>query len=197
MLGKAHLRALGADGTPEPAICAVARLGDMAHPRVDQLRFARSEFQRGLVGVSAEDAIRRLQPMNSISWMVGHLAWHERLVWAIRGQGLAIEPALDAVANGAPASTPDLVAMWAAWARVTAIADPYLDSLGSSDLLIALPHDGRERAPTAGDQLQRITYHYWSHIGEASAVRQILGHPELPEFVGNVEREAPYRRETE
>lgn len=169
----------------------------MAHPRVDQLRFARSEFQRGLVGVSAEDAIRRLQPMNSISWMVGHLAWHERLVWAIRGQGLAIEPALDAVANGAPASTPDLVAMWAAWARVTAIADPYLDSLGSSDLLIALPHDGRERAPTAGDQLQRITYHYWSHIGEASAVRQILGHPELPEFVGNVEREAPYRRETE
>ena len=169
----------------------------MPHPRVDQLRFARSEFQRGLVGVTAEDAGRRLEPMNSLSWMVGHLAWHERLVWAIRGQGLTIEPELDAVANGAPASTPELAEMWAAWARVTAIAEPCLDSLGSSDLLIALPHDGRERAPTAGDQLQRITYHYWSHIGEASAVRQIMGHEGLPQFVGSIEREAPYRRESE
>ena len=63
----------------------------MAHPRVDQLRFARSEFQRGLAGVSAEDAIRRLEPMNSISWMVGHLAWHERHISIERGQGLRVE----------------------------------------------------------------------------------------------------------
>jgi hypothetical protein len=167
----------------------------MAHPRVDQLRFARSEFQRGLVGVSEEDAIRRLEPMNSISWMVGHLAWHERLVWAIRGQGLTIEPALDAVANGAPASTPELAEMWAAWGRVTAIADPFLDGLTSADLAVVLPHDGRKTAPTAGDQLQRITYHYWNHIVEASAVRQILGHADLPEYVGEIEAHAPYRAE--
>ena len=63
----------------------------MPHPRVDQLRFARAELQRGLEGVPAEDALQRLGPMNSISWMVGHLAWHERLVWAVRGQGLTIE----------------------------------------------------------------------------------------------------------
>ena len=67
----------------------------MAHPRVDQLRFARSEWKRGLRGLSEEDAQRRLLPMNSISWMVGHLAWHERLVWAERGQGLRVEPLLD------------------------------------------------------------------------------------------------------
>jgi hypothetical protein len=169
----------------------------MAHPRVEQLRFARSEFQRGLVGVSAEDAIRRLEPMNSISWMVGHLAWHERLVWAVRGQGLTIEPILDAVATGEPASTPDLAEMWAAWERVTAIADPFLDGLRSSDLTVALPHDGRDKAPTAGDQLQRITYHYWSHCGESSAVRQLLGHPDVPQFVGPIERLAPYRAETD
>lgn len=167
----------------------------MAHPRVDQLRFARSEFQRGLAGVTAEDAIRRLEPMNSISWMVGHLAWHERLVWAVRGQGLTIEPILDAAANGKPASTPELAEMWAAWERVTAIADPFLDALTSSELTVALPHDDRDAAPTAGDQLQRITYHYWSHIGESSAIRQLLGHPDLPQFVGPIERLAPYRRE--
>lgn len=72
----------------------------MVHPRVDQLRFARSEWVRGLVGLFEEDAQRRLVP-----------------------------------------------------------------------------------------------YHYWSHIGEASAVRQILGHPDLPQFVGPIEDMAPYRRE--
>jgi hypothetical protein len=169
----------------------------MPHPRVDQLRFARSEFQRGLEGISAEDALRRLGPMNSISWMVGHLAWHERLLWAIRGQGLSIEPTLDTVANGAPATTPVLAEMWAAWERVTALADPYLDALTTADLAVPLPHDGRSTAPIVGSQLQRITYHYWSHIGEASAVRQILGHVDVPQFVGDIERLAPYRRETE
>ena len=169
----------------------------MAHPRVDQLRFARSEFQRGLEGVSAADAVRRLEPMNSISWMVGHLGWHERLVWAVRGQGLIIEPVLDAVANGEPATTPDLAEMWAAWVRVVAVADRFLDGLSSADLAVVLPHDERDKAPTAGDQLQRITYHYWSHIGESSAVRQILGHADVPQFVGPIERLAPYRRETD
>jgi hypothetical protein len=31
----------------------------MAHPLVDRLRFARSEFRRGLEGVSDEEAQRR------------------------------------------------------------------------------------------------------------------------------------------
>ena len=51
--------------------------------------------------------------MNSISWMVGHLAWHERLVSMERGQGLRSEPVLDMVASGLPASTPALADMWA------------------------------------------------------------------------------------
>jgi len=167
----------------------------MSHPRVEQLRFARAEWVRGLRGLSEADARRRLEPMNSISWMVGHLAWHERLISMERGQGLGIEPVLDAVANGAPASTPSLKAMWAAWRRVTEAADGYLDTLTTEDLLVPLPHDGRSSPPAAGSQLQRITYHYWNHIGEASAVRQILGHQRLAQFVGPIEATAPYRRE--
>jgi hypothetical protein len=34
--------------------------------------------------------------------------------------------------------------------------------------------------------LLRVTYHYWFHTGEAHAVRQQLGHPDLPQFVGNM-----------
>jgi hypothetical protein len=165
------------------------------HPRVEQLRFARSEWVRGLRGLGEADAQRRLEPMNSISWMVGHLAWHERLISMERAQGLTVEPILDTVASGLPASTPTLKSMWAAWHRVTDDADAYLDTLTTEDLLVPLPHDGRPHPPTAGSQLQRITYHYWSHIGEASAVRQILGHKRLAQFVGDIESVAPYRRE--
>ncbi len=167
----------------------------MAHPRVDQLRFARSEWVRGLDGLSEDDGRRRLDPMNSISWMVGHLAWHERLLWMERAQGLQVESLLDPLANGLPASTPVLAEMWAAWRRMTETADLYLDTVTTDDLLVPLPHDGRPGRSAAGSQLQRITYHYWMHIGEAAAVRQMLGHGELPQFVGPIEELAPYRRE--
>jgi len=46
----------------------------MTHPLVTQLRFARSEFVRCLETVPPEDALRRLLPMNCLSWIVGHLA---------------------------------------------------------------------------------------------------------------------------
>ena len=38
-----------------------------------------------------------------------------------------------------------------------------------------------------------MTYHYWFHIGEILAVRQLLNHPRRPEYVGDIERLAPYR----
>lgn len=167
----------------------------MAHPRVDQLRFARAEWRRGLRGLVADDARRRLEPMNSVSWMVGHLAWHERLIWLERAQGLRVEPVLDAVATGEPATTPDLAEMWAAWRRVVKRADALLDTLTTADLERPLAHDSRREPPIVGTQLQRITYHYWSHIGEASAVRQILGHRGLAQFVGDIDSVAPFRRE--
>ena len=44
----------------------------MTHPLVTQLRFARSELMRCLEGVSDQDARRRFEPMNCISWIVGH-----------------------------------------------------------------------------------------------------------------------------
>jgi len=165
----------------------------MALALVDQLRFTRAEWQRGLEGVSDADARRRIEPMNALSWMIGHLAWHERLVWAERGLGLAVEPGLDAVANGAPASAPPLEAMWTAWARIVAISDPLLDGLTPDGLEQPLAFDRRRHPPVAGTELLHVIYHYWGHIGEASAVRQMLGHERPPEFVGDIDHLAPYR----
>ena len=44
--------------------------------------------------------------------------------------------------------------------------------------------------------LMRTIYHYWFHTGEAAAVRQLLGHTGLPEFVGDMSA-ATYRPETD
>ena len=79
----------------------------VAHPLIDQLRFARSEFLRALDGLSDDDARRRLGPMNCISWNVGHLAWQEQRYWLQRGQGRTPRPDVQATfAYGAPGTTP-------------------------------------------------------------------------------------------
>ena len=165
------------------------------HLLVAQLRFARSEFARGLEGVSAEDAVRRLLPMNCISWMVGHLANQEHRYWVVFAQGKNIVPDLyEQVGYGKPASTPPLEEMWAAWRKVSAAADEYLEGLTPEILQTHLLRDGKPADETVGTLLMRNIYHYWYHTGEAAAVRQMLGHKNLPEFVGGI-NVAPYRPE--
>jgi len=160
---------------------------EVAHPLVRQLRFARSELVRCLEGVSEEDAVRRLPPMNCLSWIVGHLANHDHRNWVVMGLGQSVAPGLEElVGGGRPASTPPLAEMWAAWRAVTRSADPYLDGLTTARLRDHLEAGGRRFPETIGTMLLRLIYHYWFHIGEAHAIRQALGHPDLPEFVGDM-----------
>jgi hypothetical protein len=39
----------------------------------------------------------------------------------------------------------------------------------------------------------RMIDHSWFHLGECLTIRQSLGHADLPQFVGNLDAEAPYR----
>ncbi|HTX92662.1 MAG TPA: DinB family protein [Anaerolineales bacterium] len=157
-----------------------------SHLLVTQLRFARREFVRCLEGVSEADAQRRLLPMNCISWMVGHLANQEHRYWVIFAQGKDVAPGLyDLVGYGKPASTPALADMWAVWHKVTAAADSYLDTLTPEKMTGFLLRDGKPVDESIGTLLMRNLYHYWYHTGEASAVRQMLGHANVPEFVGD------------
>ena len=168
----------------------------MTHPLVDQIRFTRSELQRGLAGISDEEARRRFVPMNCISWIIGHLAFQENTYWMIRAQAQNVAPQLQPLVGwDMPASTPPLDEMWAAWRTVTQAADPYLDSLTTEMLSRHMIVNGRPYVETVGTMLRRVTYHYWYHLGEAMAIRQMLGHTHLPEFVGDIGDKAPYRPE--
>ena len=166
----------------------------MSHPLVDQLRFARSEFRRGLEVLSEEDATRRLLPMNCISWNIGHLAWQEQRYWLYRAQGQVLLPGVnDQFAYGAPASTPALADAWAAWEQITKAADQWLDTVTSETLQSHVVIDGEPSPYIFGSLLLRTTYHYWYHTGENMGIRQALGHTALPDFVGDIDGEAPYR----
>jgi len=168
----------------------------MTHPLVTQLRFTRREFLRGLDGLDEADAQRRCMPMNCISWNVGHLAWQEQRYFLYYAQGQMPLPDINRLfAYGAPASTPALEEMRAAWTTITRAADAWLDTLTPEKLLQNVVRDGQLTEYIFGSLLQRVIYHYWYHTGENLAIRQQLGHKDLPEFVGDIDEEAPYRPE--
>lgn len=168
----------------------------MTHPLVDQLRFTRSEFLRGVKGVSEEDARIRLLPMNCISWNVGHLAWQEQRYFLHFAQGRTLFPDIEReFAYGAPACTPSLKEMLTKWKAIMHAADPWLDALTSTQLQENVISNGRPIAYKYGNLLQRVIYHYWYHTGENQAIRQQLGHRRLPVYVGNIDDKAPYRPE--
>jgi len=168
----------------------------MAHPVVEQLRFTRGEWLRGLSGVTEHDAAQHCGQMNSIGWIVGHLTWQEQRYLLHRPQGIMLLPEIQKrFAFRAPMSTPSLAEVLKAWRQVTTATDSFLDSLTTEDLLQDLPLNGRRTGQSQGSAIRRLTYHYWFHIGEIQAIRQILGHKRLPVYVGDIEGKAPYRPE--
>ncbi len=166
------------------------------HPLVLQLRFTRNEFRRGFEGLNEAEAVKRVMPMNCISWNVGHLAWQEQRYFLFYAQGQMLLPEVNKqFAYGAPASTPSLSEVLTAWNTITQATDSWLAAVTSEKLLQHVVRDGKTTTYIFGSLLQRMIYHYWYHTGENLAIRQMLGHKDLPEFVGDIDGEAPYRPE--
>ena len=98
--------------------------------------------------------------------------------------------------------------MWQVWQDITAAADTFLDSVTEDQLVVYLEQDTKsvrdalfaygqvnedmlaqeqvKSRENIGTRLLRTTYHYFFHTGEAHAVRQQLGHKDLPFFVGGM-----------
>ncbi len=113
---------------------------------------------RSVKGVSDEDGRRRLLPMNCLAWNVGHLAWQEQRYFIYYGLGQSLLlPEIDReFAYGAPASTPSLKEMIAAWKMITKAADPWLDTVTSDLLEQNVISNGKPLARQYGNLLQRV-----------------------------------------
>lgn len=153
---------------------------------VNQLKFTRAEFRKGFSGVSEHDGKQRLMPINTIGWIVGHLAWHEQYYSITRAQGEILIPELfDLVGFGKPASSPSLNQMISYWEQITAASDQYLDQIKETDLSDCLVVKEKRLNFNVGTMISRVVYHYWYHNGEMQAQRQLMGHTDLSGFVGD------------
>jgi hypothetical protein len=76
--------------------------------------------------------------------------------------------------------------MISCWEQVTKEVDLLLGKFEPEDLAAnVIVADGRELPINKGTMLTRVVYHYWYHLGEMQAVRQMLGHTGLADFVSD------------
>jgi len=153
------------------------------HTLVDLQHLTRQEFLRGLRGVTDQDARKRVGPMNCISWTVGHMAWQEHQCFVAGPRGEELGADHKPFATGSPHSDPPFEEAMALWRATCDAADEWLHSATEDSMLEVLPAPILVRfGENAGTLLVRNIFHYWSHIGEISAIRQMLGH-RAPQFV--------------
>ena len=155
----------------------------MGEHLVRLVRHVRRELRRAVDGVSEADLERRVAGLNSVAWMVAHLAWQEQTYWlSLRGEDPVAD--LDAFRppGPTPAPMPSFTEAWGAWERVTAASEEWLDSLDREALLERF--EGRRE--NIGTLLTRVFGHYYVHIGQITAIRKLLGY-DVPTFVGSLD----------
>ncbi len=156
-----------------------------AHHLVRYLQHARRELRRAVDGMSAADLERRVGGINSVAWMVGHLAWQEQAYWLLsRGEPALAD--LDAFGRGRPDAPPAFDELFDVWARVTAASDVWLSGLDEAGLRSHLQGRRLFEKENVGTLLTRASSHYYLHIGQITAVRRLLD-DRVPSFVGSQE----------
>ncbi len=151
------------------------------HTLVDMHYLARKEFERNLRGLTDEDARKRVEPMNCISWIIAHVASQHRAFFVDWPAGREIDPRYAPYGYGSPASQPPLDEVLSLLRDACRDADTWLQAVTKD----SLQNKGRLTSPegeNGGTLLVRNIFHTWCHLGEISSIRQILGH-KPPEFV--------------
>lgn len=158
---------------------------DEAHHLVRYLQHVRRELRRALEGMAVADLERHLGGMNSVAWMVGHLAWQEQSYWLTgRGEPDASRLDLKAFGRTRPEAMPTFEALFEAWEKVTTAADKWLLALGEPELRTHLTGRRMFDEENVGTLLTRVIGHYYLHIGQITAIRKWLDYP-VPPFVGS------------
>ena len=149
------------------------------HTLIQIQHLTRREFERGLQGLSDEDARKRLSPMNCISWIVAHVANQQHTFFVTWPQGKDTDLRYQRFGTGSPASEPPLAEAMALWQSSCDEADVWLHTATENSLrgLFASP-----AGENGGTIVVRNIFHTWCHLGEISSIRQMLGH-RPPQFV--------------
>ncbi len=104
------------------------------HTLVQMQHLARREFERGLQGLSDEDACKRLPPMNCISWIVAHVANQQHAFFVTWPQGKDTDPRFLGFGYGSPASQPLRAEALALWQSSCDEADVWLHAATEDSL---------------------------------------------------------------
>ena len=151
------------------------------HTLVQMLYLARKEFDRNLEGLTDEDARKRIEPMNCICWIIGHVACQHRAFFVDWPQERSNDSRYSPYAWGAPPTQPPLEDVLALWRDACRDSEAWLQAASSESL------QGISKKPLAngeswGTLMVRCIFHTWCHLGEISSIRQVLGH-KPPQFV--------------
>jgi len=142
----------------------------------------RKEFERGLCGLTDDDARKRIEPMNCITWIIGHVANQQHDFFVAWPKGKEPENRYKAYGWGSPPSHPPLDEVMSLWQESCEEADVWLQvaTKDSLQLQITTPVVMSPGGENGGSLLVRNIFHTWSHIGEISSIRQMLGHQPPP-----------------
>lgn len=160
----------------------------MTHHLVRKVKHVRQELRRAIEGLSVADMEKRVAGINSVVWIIGHLAWHEQLYWLER-RGLPLVSAQLAdygFGRTVPEHMDTFETLFAQWQKVTESSNDWLESLNTEDLRGHLKGENRSESENIGSKLMRVIGHYYLHIGQITAIRKILGY-NVPPFVGSQE----------
>jgi hypothetical protein len=151
------------------------------HTLVEMLQLTWTEFDRNLAGLSDEDARKRIEPMNCISWIIAHVANQVYAFCAAWPYGREVAPRYSPYGFGKPASQPPLEEALGLWRDAREAAAEWLEQATEQSMLES-PAGRSPESENMGTLLTRCIFHIWCHIGEISSIRQILGH-KPPQFV--------------
>jgi hypothetical protein len=151
------------------------------HTLVDMLYLSRREFERNLVGLSDEDARKRIEPMNCISWIIAHVANQHHAFFVAWPHGKEIGSQYKPYGYGQPASQPSLEEAMTLWRDACGDSEAWLNE-ATDEVLRERPAVSSLERENLGALMVRCIFHTWCHLGEISSIRQVLGH-RPPQFV--------------
>jgi hypothetical protein len=151
------------------------------HTLVQMLYLARKEFERNLTGLSDEDARKRIEPMNCISWIIGHVACQHQAYFVDWPQDRITDSRYWPYATGASPSQPPLDDAMMLWRDACRDSEPWLQA-ATNENLQGICSNPLAEGESWGTLIVRCIFHTWCHLGEISSIRQILGH-KPPQFV--------------